>query len=45
MKTGRIGAVSGSSHFSVKGKGGALLIDEEIDQLKDCWKMPFGGLI
>jgi len=45
MKTGRIGAVSGSSRFKVKGKDGSVIINEEIAKLKDLWKGPFGGLI
>jgi len=45
VKTGKAGVVSASSHFRIKGRDGALLIDEDIAQLKGCWKRPFGGLI
>jgi phosphoribosylformylglycinamidine synthase subunit PurSL len=45
MIIGRIGVVGGTSHFRIKGRNGDLLIDEEIETLKDCWEMPFGGLI
>jgi len=45
MKIGRAGIVNGSSNFRVKGQNGTLLINEKTDQLKDCWKRTFGGLI
>jgi phosphoribosylformylglycinamidine synthase subunit PurSL len=45
MNIGRAGVVSSTSHLRIKGKNGNLIIDEEIETLKDCWKRPFGGLI
>jgi len=45
MKIGRAGVVSSSSHFRIKGRAGDIIIDEDIVQVKDCWKRPFGGLI
>jgi phosphoribosylformylglycinamidine synthase subunit PurSL len=45
MKTGRVGVVSGTSRFRIKGRDGDFIIDEEVGTLKDCWKRPFGGLI
>ena len=45
MKVGLIGAVTESPLFRVKGRGGTTLIEEDVMQLKSCWKRPFGGLI
>jgi phosphoribosylformylglycinamidine synthase len=45
MKLGLIGAVTESPLFRVKGRGGTTLIEEDVMQLKACWKRPFGGLI
>jgi phosphoribosylformylglycinamidine synthase subunit PurSL len=45
MMIGRLGVVSSASRFKIKGKIGDLIVDEEINTLKDCWKRPFGGLI
>jgi len=45
MKISRVGVVTDSPHFKIKGKTGATLINERIDQMKDCWKRTFGGLI
>jgi phosphoribosylformylglycinamidine synthase len=45
MKIGLIGAVTESPLFRVKGRGGTTLIEEDVMQLKACWKRPFGGLI
>jgi phosphoribosylformylglycinamidine synthase subunit PurSL len=45
MTTGRVGVVSGTSRFRIKGRDGDFIIDEEVGTLKDCWKRPFGGLI
>ena len=45
MKIKQIGAVTESPILRVRGKQGALIIEEEIPQLKDSWNRPFGGLI
>ena len=45
MKTGCLGSVSESPFFRVRDRGGSLIIEEEIGQLKACWEKPFGGLI
>jgi len=42
---GKIGRVTESTLFRIRGRGRDLLMEEEILQLKDCWKRPFGGLI
>ncbi|MBU2498126.1 MAG: phosphoribosylformylglycinamidine synthase, partial [Proteobacteria bacterium] len=45
MKTARIGKITESRSFRLKDKGGTLIMDEDILELKECWKSPFGGLI
>ncbi len=45
MRTGCIGKVTESSRFGVKGVSGAWILEEDISELKECWKKPFGGLI
>ena len=40
-----IGMVTDSTIFSVRNREGDLLLEEDIFELKDCWKNPFGGLI
>jgi phosphoribosylformylglycinamidine synthase len=42
---GKIGRVTESTLFRIRGKDRDLLMEEEILQLKDGWKRPFGGLI
>jgi phosphoribosylformylglycinamidine synthase len=45
MKIGLIGSVIQSPLFRVKSSRGATLIEEDVMQLKACWKKPFGGLV
>jgi phosphoribosylformylglycinamidine synthase len=45
MKINNIGVVTESSMLRVRGSQGALIIEEEVSQLKDNWNRPFGGLI
>jgi len=45
MNTGLVGTVDETSRFRINGRNGGLIIDEDIIQLKDCWKRTFGGLI
>ncbi|MBN2062388.1 MAG: phosphoribosylformylglycinamidine synthase subunit PurS [Deltaproteobacteria bacterium] len=40
-----VGKVTESGNFRVIGSQGKYIIDEDILELKDCWKRPFGGLI
>ena len=40
-----IGIVTDSTIFSLRNREGDLLMEEDIFELKDCWKNPFGGLI
>jgi phosphoribosylformylglycinamidine synthase II len=40
-----IGVVTESPMLRVRGTQGALIIEEEVYQLKDSWNRPFGGLI
>jgi len=45
MNIGLVGTVRGDSRFRIKGRDGSLIINEDVIQLKDCWKRTFGGLI
>jgi phosphoribosylformylglycinamidine (FGAM) synthase-like enzyme len=45
MKKGLIGSVTEKSCFSVKDSNGQTIIDEDIGELKESWKKPFGDLI
>jgi phosphoribosylformylglycinamidine synthase len=45
LKWSRIGVVASSSRLRVTGTRGKSIIDEEIADLKACWKEPFGDLI
>jgi len=45
MKIGEAGFITESPFFRVRDRNGDLIIEEEIFQLKDCWKRPFGELI
>jgi phosphoribosylformylglycinamidine synthase len=45
MKIGRAGAVTESPRFSVKDDRGKAIIDEDVNDLKEAWKKPFGELI
>ena len=45
MKIGKAGFITESPLFRVRDRNGDLIIEEEIFQLKDCWKRPFGELI
>lgn len=42
---GLAGYVTDSSLFSVKNNRGETIIEEDVIQLKNAWKMPFGELI
>jgi phosphoribosylformylglycinamidine synthase len=45
MKLGLIGTVTKSPLFRVINRNGVALIEEDVMQLKACWKKPFGGLV
>jgi len=45
MAIGQVGFVTESPLFRIQGKRGSWIIEEEISELKDSWKGPFGGLI
>jgi phosphoribosylformylglycinamidine (FGAM) synthase-like enzyme len=45
MNIGRIGVITQSPMFIVRGEAGAPLVREDIAQLKESWKRPFGELI
>ncbi|MFC1867729.1 phosphoribosylformylglycinamidine synthase subunit PurS [Thermodesulfobacteriota bacterium] len=45
MKIGCAGIVTKSPLFRISGKDGSRIIEEDIFELKECWKRPFGGLI
>jgi hypothetical protein len=45
MKLGLIGTVTKSPLFRVIIRNGVALIEEDVMQLKACWKKPFGGLV
>jgi phosphoribosylformylglycinamidine synthase len=44
-KIGEVGVVTESSSFTIKDGGGNVIIEEDQNRLKDCWKRPFGELI
>ncbi|MBL7175320.1 MAG: phosphoribosylformylglycinamidine synthase subunit PurS [Desulfobacteraceae bacterium] len=45
MAIGRVGFVTESPLFRIRDRYRSWIIEEEVSQLKDCWKKPFGGLI
>jgi phosphoribosylformylglycinamidine synthase len=45
MAISRVGFVTESPLFRIRDRYGSWIIEEEVSQLKDCWKSPFGGLI
>jgi len=45
VEIGLIGTVTGPPLFRVLDRRGATLMEEDIRQLKTCWKKPFGGLV
>ncbi|MFH1124887.1 MAG: AIR synthase-related protein [Pseudomonadota bacterium] len=45
MKVAQIGKTTESRSLRVWGKGGTLMMEENILELKEAWKRPFGGLI
>jgi hypothetical protein len=45
LKISQVGFVAKSPVFHIRDGEGALIIEEEISQLKDWWNRPFGGLI
>ncbi|MBN1847042.1 MAG: phosphoribosylformylglycinamidine synthase subunit PurS [Deltaproteobacteria bacterium] len=45
MPAGCIGTISDSKRFRIQSKTGSWMMKEDIDELKECWKRPFGGLI
>jgi phosphoribosylformylglycinamidine synthase len=45
LNIGNIGTVTDSPIFRICGRDGSRIIEENIIQLKKCWKKPFGGLI
>jgi phosphoribosylformylglycinamidine synthase II len=45
MNMGRIGVITQSPMFIIRGDAGTPLVREDIDGLKDSWKQPFGELI
>ena len=44
MKIGRVGFVTESPSFCIHSSEGSLIIEEDIHDLKACWKKPFGNL-
>jgi len=44
MKIGRVGRTTESSLFCIGDAKGRRIIEEDVLELKDCWKRPFGGL-
>ena len=45
LRISQVGIVAESPLFRIRDGEGALIIEEEISQLKDWWNRPFGGLI
>ena len=45
LRCSHVGVVTESPILRIRDGDGALIIEEEIAHLKDCWKRPFGGLI
>lgn len=45
MELGHVGFVTETPLFRVCDRLSSWIIEEEVSQLKDCWKRPFGGLI
>jgi phosphoribosylformylglycinamidine synthase len=45
LPIGHIGATQASPVFRVKGRKGALIMEEPAGALKDAWKQPFGALV
>jgi phosphoribosylformylglycinamidine synthase len=45
LKIGCVGHVTESPLFRVQDVKGATMIEEDVFQLKERWKEPFGGLI
>jgi phosphoribosylformylglycinamidine synthase len=45
QKIGRIGSVPDSPRLRVRGQGGTTILDEDVLELKEAWKKPFGALI
>jgi phosphoribosylformylglycinamidine synthase len=45
MEIGLLGAVTASTLFRVRGGHGEILMEENVAELKEAWKKPFGGLI
>jgi phosphoribosylformylglycinamidine synthase subunit PurSL len=45
MKIGCIGRIAESALFRVTGRGGDLLMEESVHELKEWWKKPFGHLV
>ncbi|MFC1495098.1 phosphoribosylformylglycinamidine synthase subunit PurS [Thermodesulfobacteriota bacterium] len=45
LKIGLAGTVNESNLFTIKGRSGNGIINEEINTLKESWKQTFGGLI
>ena len=44
MKIGRVGFVTESPSFCIHSSEGSLIIEEDIHDLKACWKKPFSNL-
>jgi phosphoribosylformylglycinamidine synthase len=45
MKIGCIGRTTDAPRFRVKGRKGDWVMEEDIHELKEWWKKPFGHLI
>jgi phosphoribosylformylglycinamidine synthase len=45
MAAACIGSVSEDSMLLIRDRGGSAVLKEDVLQLKECWKKPFGGLI
>jgi phosphoribosylformylglycinamidine synthase len=44
MKGNCVGMVTDSPRFRIRGGNEAVILEEDIHDLKACWKAPFGGL-
>lgn len=40
-----IGTISDSKQLRIQGGNGSWILEEDVSELKACWKRPFGGLI
>jgi phosphoribosylformylglycinamidine synthase len=45
QKIARIGSVTDSTRLRCNGQAGQPILDEDVLELKEAWKRPFGALI